>query len=97
MGRVLRYIQSSMTLLRFLHVNQLRLIDSPCLALARSARLYRSNSFRTPPSVCVFCSSNESADADNLALAAACGTNIASRGMTLVSGLTQKHSFKLVT
>jgi hypothetical protein len=44
------------------------------------------NPSRNFSSVCVFCSSNESAGAENVALASACGTEIAARRMTLVSG-----------
>ena len=44
------------------------------------------NPSRNFSSVCVFCSSNESAGAENVALASACGSEIAARRMTLVSG-----------
>ena len=57
--------------------------------ISRSASFGDSNASQSPSSVCVFCSSNDAAGTDNLALATACGLEIAARGMTLVSGISK--------
>ena len=72
---------------QFLFVNKLLVVRSSFRSLnTKSAGYGDSNAFRSPSSVCVFCSSNDSAGTDNVALATACGLEIAARGMILVSG-----------
>ena len=62
-----------------------RLASFSIMPLTTKSMMF-SNPSRNFSSVCVFCSSNESAGAENVALASACGSEIAARRMTLVSG-----------
>ena len=62
-----------------------RLASLSIMPLTTKSMMF-SNPSRNFSSVCVFCSSNESAGAENVALASACGSEIAARRMTLVSG-----------